>query len=410
MIIRSVTAFSNLSLTEPEIALAQAANFLHSAVPAFEAAGFAVQSRRMASQPFPRILAPVGPDLSVAYAARVRELARSYGIDYLALGPVSAGDDPGYLDAIPDMLGESENLFFSINVADHDAGIDLTHVRRAAEVVQRVSRLTEDGLSNLYLAAIANCGPGAPFFPVAYHEDGAPLSFGLAMQSADLAIAAFSAASSLADAQDRLTQLVMGYAEKLSVVAEALAEEFDIQFGGIDFSLAPFPDDGTSLGGAMERLGAPLGGAGAATAAGVIMTALDKAQFRRAGFNGLMLPILEDSVLAARASSGQLSTTDVLLYSALCGTGLDTVPLPGDTPVEALAGLLLDTATLSLRLNKPLTARLMPLPGKDVGDDTGLDSFPYFAPGSVMPAPDGIDSGGFMSGDGTFRIAPRLSR
>lgn len=410
MEIRSVTVFTNLSLEEPEIALAQAANFLHNAVAAYEEAGFRVQSRRVATQPFPRILAPVGPLLAVAFASRVQELAREYGIDYISLGPANASDDPAFVDVIPNMIEATDALFLGISIADLRRGFDTYLIRQAAEVIQRVSTLTPDGLSNLFLAALANVRPGAPFFPAAYHKDGAPPAFALAVQAADLAVKAFRRPISLRSAEHKLTDAVMTAAEDLTLVADRLAAEFDLQFGGLDFSLAPYPDDAISLGAAFERLGVTLGGAGGAAAASVIMTALDKARFRRAGFNGLMLPILEDSVLAQRASSGALTTTDLLLYSAICGTGLDTIPLPGDTPVEALSGLLLDTAALSLRLDKPLTARLMPLPGKAAGDDTGLESFEYFAPARVMAPPPGITPGGPMAMDDAFRVKARLQR
>jgi uncharacterized protein (UPF0210 family) len=78
-----------------------------------------------------------------------------------------------------------------------------------------------------------------------------------------------------------------------------------------------------------------------------------------------------------------LTIKDTLLYSAVCGTGLDTVPLPGDTTAEQLVPLLLDLSALALRLDKPLTARLMPVPGKQAGDDTNFD-FAFFAQSKVM--------------------------
>jgi uncharacterized protein (UPF0210 family) len=96
-----------------------------------------------------------------------------------------------------------------------------------------------------------------------------------------------------------------------------------------------------------------------------------------------MQPILEDSVLAKRAAEGTLSIKYVLLYSAVCGTGLDTIPLPGDTTSQQLVPLLLDLCALALRLDKPLTARLMPVPNKKAGDETNFD-FAFFAPSKVM--------------------------
>jgi uncharacterized protein (UPF0210 family) len=96
-----------------------------------------------------------------------------------------------------------------------------------------------------------------------------------------------------------------------------------------------------------------------------------------------MMPILEDAVLAERVAEGILTVPEALQYSAVCGTGLDTVPLPGDIGREQLEGILLDVAALAVALDKPLTARLMPVPGKRAGERTEFD-FPYFANTAVM--------------------------
>ena len=100
----------------------------------------------------------------------------------------------------------------------------------------------------------------------------------------------------------------------------------------------------------------------------------------------MMMPILEDNTLAERSGAGFLSIYDVLQYSSVCGTGLDTVPLAGDVEEEKLEALLLDVAALAVRLNKSLTARLMPIPGKKAGDAIEFN-FPYFAKGKVLDYP-----------------------
>jgi uncharacterized protein (UPF0210 family) len=126
-----------------------------------------------------------------------------------------------------------------------------------------------------------------------------------------------------------------------------------------------------------------IGSAGSVFGAALLTAALQQARFRRTGFNGLMLPVLEDSILASRASEGKLDLTSLLTYSAVCGVGLDTIPLPGDVTTNQLAAIYLDVAALALRLDKPLTARLMPLPGLAAGDPVTFD-FPYFADSRVM--------------------------
>ena len=162
-------------------------------------------------------------------------------------------------------------------------------------------------------------------------------------------------------------------------------------------------DRDKSLGAALEALGPRVGGPGALCAAAFLTDALDRARCPRAGVCGLMLPVLEDATLARRAAGGGLALSDLLLYAAVCGVGLDTVPLPGDVAEAALAGILLDTAALSARLRKPLVARLMPLPGLAAGDATSF-SFEYFAPGGVMRAPAG-EVGRPIAGSGPVDLA-----
>jgi hypothetical protein len=136
-----------------------------------------------------------------------------------------------------------------------------------------------------------------------------------------------------------------------------------------------------------------------------VADALDRAKFAHVGFSGLFFPMLEDTALAARAVEGKLAVGDLLLYCSVCGTGLDTLPLPGDISVSALSAILLDVAALAMRLNKPLTARLMPIPGKSAGDPVKLD-FAYFAPSRVL-APLATGLGGLFAGDESFDLAPR---
>jgi uncharacterized protein (UPF0210 family) len=164
-----------------------------------------------------------------------------------------------------------------------------------------------------------------------------------------------------------------------------------------------------SFGAALESLGVPAAGwHGSLAATAILADTLDRAEFHRAGFNGLMLPVLEDAVLAQRAAQGALTVKDLLLMSTVCGTGLDCIPLPGDTTVEQLYAVLLDVAVLSQRLNKPLTARLLPVPGKKAGDPTGFD-FAYFANSRVLPL-DADPLEGLLVSTPHIDVRPRSDR
>jgi uncharacterized protein (UPF0210 family) len=405
MRVRAITVFTEIDPNDTGTPLARAATFLHAAAHAFQQAGIAVQTRRVATQPFPHMRHPRGPVGMPGLAAQLHEEGAAYGIDYLGLGPVSADDDPDYVDALPDIFRAASNVFASIDMTNRARRIDLGLLRHAARVIRDISTITPDGLSNLYLAAIANCAPGSPFFPAAYHGGG-PARFALAVEAADLAVNAFGNSQSPEQARQDLTDLINKAATRLTSVAEALAVEHDFAFGGLDFSLAPYPGETTSLGGAMEHLGVTAGGAGMVGAASLVMNAIEAATFPRCGFSGLMLPVLEDSTLGRRVAGGTLQISDLLLYSAVCGTGLDCIPLPGDVETDVLAAILLDVAALALRLDKPLTARLMPLPGKAAGDPVTFPDFEYFAPSRVMQPPLGLSVGAFSS-DAVLAVTPR---
>lgn len=413
MKIRSITVFLNPGWEARADRLKSAAEFREAALQAFQAEGYEVQTTRLATPPFP-LLMPEGLDASSLgrYARQLEAAAEDAGFAYLSLGP-ALPEHPASYGLIPDALAVTRNVFFGGAMTDIEGRISLMAARRCAEVIHRVAPLLPDGFANLRFAALANVPPGSPFFPAAYHAPQAAqpphadsMAFAIATEAADLAVEAFSLSTSLSAARQHLIEAIESHAARLERTAEALTRRFGLGFNGIDFSLAPFPQPALSVGGALERLGVPaVGQPGTLAAAAILAEAVDRARFARVGFSGLFMPLLEDAVLAQRAAEGSLAVTDLLLYSAVCGSGLDTIPLPGDVSVEALYALLLDVAALSSRLNKPLTARLMPIPGKKAGDPTGFD-FAFFANSRVM-ALEAQPLSGALGGEEAFRLKTR---
>lgn len=382
MNIRSVTCFANVGDPDTQASTVRAAGrVVQEARTALEAAGLPVQTTRLATQPLSHL-----PGDPLQLAADLWPRCAATGFEYLSLGPVLAGApdaDLSRLEAIPDLIRATEAVFASVLVARHGQGVHLQAIRRAAHIIHDIASTTDLGFGNLRLAVLANVGPHAPFFPAAYH-DGGPPALAIATEPADLAVDAFSAAGSLDEARARLVAAVEAATRQIVTLVRPLAERHGQRFIGIDFSLAPFPEEARSIGAAVERLGVDRFGApGTLFVASFLTDCLQRAGYPRCGFNGLMLAVLEDAVLAARGREGLFSVNDLLLYSAVCGTGLDTVPLPGDVSEEELAGILLDVAALALRLDKPLTARLMPVPGACAGDLTTFD-FAYFANSRVL--------------------------
>lgn len=379
MKIRSITYFINPGWPLDESKLRKAGEFLQQATAAYTSAGYEVQTTRLATTPFPKILKGKVEETPL-FAQKMSEMLKQIGVAYAALGPALI-EFPQSYSIIPQALAAAENIFFSGEMANKMEGISMAAVRACADVIQRSSTVTPDGFANLRFAALANVKAGAPFFPAAYWNEDEP-AFAIAVESADLAVQAFDGPWTLDKGRQKLISEIEKHGQAIARISNN--DLSNTRFLGIDFSLAPFPDDGHSLGNAVEKMGVPkIGLHGSLAAAAILTEAVDRANFPHTGFSGFMQPILEDSVLAKRAAEGTLSIKDALLYSAVCGTGLDTVPLPGHTTADEMTPLLLDLCALALRLDKPLTARLMPIPGKKAGDITEFD-FGFFANSKVM--------------------------
>lgn len=406
MKVRSITYFWDVGSSTHPKRFQQAGAFLAEARSAFEVLGHEVQTTRLATRPFPQVLSARRPAEAVTQAKELEQVARSAGFDYISLGPALPDFPDSYAWVTP-ILAATENTFLAGTIASAQHGISLPGIRACAAIIQDSSTLEADGFANLRFAALANVPAGSAFFPAAYHDGNAD-GFALATEAADLAVQAIQGADSLNEARQRLVEAIESCADALTQASQELTQRFGLQFKGIDFSLAPFPEIGRSIGTAAESLGlAAIGLPGSLAAMAFLVEALDRAGFKRTGFSGLLLPVLEDSILAERAAQGRLSITDLLLYSTVCGTGLDTIPLPGNTSKEALTAVLLDLAALAQRLGKPLTARLMPIPGKKAGDPTDFD-FAYFANSRVM-ALDSLPLSGLLAGNETFDLRPRNS-
>jgi uncharacterized protein (UPF0210 family) len=150
-------------------------------------------------------------------------------------------------------------------------------------------------------------------------------------------------------------------------MAQEIAQIEQRNYLGIDVS--PAPSKEASIGSAIETLtGSPFGSSLTLFACATITDVLQSLSIKRCGYSGLMLPVLEDPILAKRAAESQYTVRELLLYSSVCGTGLDVVPLAGDTATNVLTALIRDVAALSTKLHKPLSARLFPIPGKKAGE------------------------------------------
>ncbi|MBN1217498.1 MAG: DUF711 family protein [Anaerolineae bacterium] len=386
MKIRSITQFIPLTWPLEEGSIAGAGKFLNDARSRLTKAGFEVQTVRLAIPPFLDVVGDPDSSILLEFAQVLEDKATKRNIDYVSIGPVVATTPLALLmtiHALPQLITKTEKIFSGVLFAASNSGVNFAAAHAFAQTVHHVAQSTPNGFGNLRLGALANVPPGVPFFPAAYHDGGTPF-FAIATEAADLAVEAISSSRSFNEAQKRLVTTIESTANNFLGIVDALVDDHQIRFKGIDFSLAPFPLQARSIGAAIESLGVDVfGGSGTLFATSFLTNCIRQANIPHVGFSGVMFPVLEDNVLAERAEEFRFSINDLLLYSAVCGTGLDTIPIPGNTSVDEMAAIFVDMASLAIALNKPLTARLMPIPGLAVGEKVVFD-FEYFASSRVM--------------------------
>lgn len=333
--------------------VAKAAESLRHAEKACRDDGREVQTLRLSTRPVFRDMTP-----TPAYARGLQAMLDDAGIVYCSLGPATDG-----VEIIPDLLAGNDALSCTVRLDGNTAA-----ARPAAEAMLRLANETEEGFGNFRFAALACVEPGAPFFPAAYHDGPANLTVGL--QGASVVVEA--AGGGLDGLTERTAAALIAEATPVAHLVERIADDLGVLFGGID--LSPAPDGPDSIAAAFEAINGGFGRPGTLAIAAALTAAVQNTTLPTCGYNGLMLPVMEDVVLARRWEEGGIGLHDLLAYSSVCGTGLDTVPLPGDSDAADIARLLLDVTALAVRLGKPLSARLFPVPGTTSGDRTAFTS------------------------------------
>lgn len=383
MKIRAITVGSEVGFPFDPHLIAHAGRFAGRVRAACEAQGIVVQTVRFATQPFPAYLRGKSEREALRFVLDLQQCCREHGMDYCSLGPGDPAEveDARLLEFLPRLLVETEVVFASALLGKATQAIGLSAARTSARIMRAIAGATAGGFGNLRFASVINCPPHIPFFPASFHQG--PPAFGLAVEAADVIAGAVMPGLEPQEQKVRIREALETHARPLQDLASRLAGT-EFRYCGIDLSPAPGPAPENSIAYALERFGlGRFGEPGTLTAAATVTAALKETSLLTCGYCGLMLPVLEDAGLAERNDQGLLRLSSLLSYSAVCGTGLDTIPLPGDVSEEQLTALLLDVATLGWKLGKPLSARFFPIPGKRAGDLTDFD-FSYFVNTRVM--------------------------
>ncbi|MFW9896476.1 MAG: DUF711 family protein [Candidatus Thorarchaeota archaeon] len=365
-------------------------------ISSFEEIGYTVQTKRFASQPlfsydnklfYEKNLKDTLVDIASQFKF-LQAMFKDYNFDYFACAMMLADKiqelgifEKLLLEEVPNFIKNTEIFFTSLPVASTREGINIAALKSGAKIIKQLSE--PDPFKNLNFCVSANVGPNFPFFPAAYHFSDKP-AFSLALEMADEVVDAIEKSESIREAQFNLLSRFNQIYDDITKICERLGRNYNVEFKGIDYSPAPFPEVDKSIGTAIEKLGIEYFGAhGTLTGVALIKNSIPINKDKVIGFSGFFQPVLEDYILSKRLSEDKFNLDSLLLYSTMCGAGLDVIPLPGDITEQELFYILLDLCTLSVRLNKPLTCRLMPIPGRTEGDSVEFD-FEYFAPSKII--------------------------
>ena len=386
--VRAITAFTVLPRDTAQWhgILAEAKAQCDTLAAACQAQGYTVQSVRIVSNPFGEYLDTGSLHAAAQGLAEIRRILNELNQNGLRIRfAVGEARTDAEIALLPGLIAEYGDLCNAcVNVPiDENGFLDNDLIRKSVAVVQEIARITPRGEGNFNFTVNFNCASYIPYFPAGYHrgERGNAIVFGL--ETPDLLAAALRGlekqpaphAAQMQAAFTAMKNALQYHIDRVQGIIAATPLAKGWTYIGMDTSAAPSKNC-TSMAELYRLLGVPYFGASGTVETSALLTRVFKAQenVQLQGFSGLMLAVTEDEGLAAATRAAQFDIRALLTYSSVCGIGLDTVPIPGDTDAEKIAAIMRDTGTMAFRLNKPLTVRLFPVPGLGAGDITPFES------------------------------------
>ena len=301
--------------------------------------------------------------------------------------------DRKLISAIPEALATTDFVCSSVNVGSTRAGINMDAVRLMGETIKKTAQRTadRDGFGCAKLVAFANAVDDNPFMAGAFHGVGeAECIINVGVSGPGVVYHALQSvkgqpfdvvAETIKKTSFRITR--MG-----QLVAQEASRRLDVPFGIVDLSLAPTPAVGDSVARILEEMGLEVCGTHGTTAALALLNDAVKkggvmASSHVGGLSGAFIPVSEDEGMIAAARSGALTIDKLEAMTCVCSVGLDMIAVPGDTSAETISAIIADEAAIGMVNNKTTAVRIIPAPGKKVGDTVEMGGLLGSAP--VIP-------------------------
>ena len=346
-----------------------------------------MQSIRIVTNAFGEYLDTTSITLAKADLSHISDILNNLDLGHLRIRfAIGEAVNQHEIELLPELIKDYGDLCNAcVNVPLVSDGIlDNELISHCSKAIQNIAKITPRGEGNFNFTVNFNCQPLIPYFPASYHQSALGNQFVIGLETPDLLVAILKELNKNSrhlTHNEKMAQYFSAMQTALQYHIDqtaGIATQFnnnDFKFAGVDSSAAPSKDC-SSMVEVYQQLGVEYFGAAGTVEASALLTRVFKSikHTPLVGFSGLMLAVTEDQGLADATINNEFDIRSLLTYSAVCGIGLDTVPIPGDTPTHKIDALMRDTGTMAFRLNKPLTVRLFPVPNLAAGELTKFES------------------------------------
>lgn len=360
--------------------------------------GISIANKRISITPLSLVADGFHPEDFVELAKVLDRAADTLGIDYL--GGYSALVQKGFskgdlnlIKSIPEALSSTKHICSSINVATTKAGINMDAVYLMAKIIKETAEKTanQDGIGCAKLVVFANAPEDNPFIAGAFHGVSEPdivVNVGISGPGVILRAVKQAPDHDFASLGDHIRRMAFKITRAGEFIGREVASLQNVPFGIVDISLAPTPMPGDSIADIIKAMGVEDVGATGTTAALALLNDSVKrgglmASSHVGGMSGAFIPISEDEGMIQAARKGHISLEKLEAMTSVCSVGIDMVAVPGDTSAEIIAGLIADECAIGVTNNKTTAVRVIPVPGKDVGEEADYGGLLGIAP--IMP-------------------------
>lgn len=362
--------------------------------------GVPIVNQRISVTPIAQIAAATGADSYVSIAQTLDRAAKDIGVSFIGgfSALVQKGMSPSdkvLIDSIPEAMQTTDIVCSSVNIGSTRAGINMDAVKRVGEVIKHTAEITPEGFGCAKIVVFCNAVEDNPFMAGAFHGAGeADVIINVGVSGPGVVKAALE--HSQAQTLTEVAEVVKKTAFKITRVGELIGHEaskiLGIPFGILDLSLAPTPAVGDSVARILEAMGLSMCGThGTIAALALLNDAVKKggmmASSSVGGLSGAFIPVSEDEGMIAAAEQGMLTLDKLEAMTAVCSVGLDMVAVPGNTSAATISGIIADEAAIGMINSKTTAVRIIPVPGKDVGDSVEFGGLLGYAP--IMPVKGG---------------------